>query len=308
MQGSLKYLGGAAGVAAALAFWIGTQQPSPGEPVSGSAKPVAEKSAAPPAARVVDTIPSGAAQRVAPQPPGAAEMMRNSRDYRVVHEALARAGTREARFYAKEILRYCRVLRQLGLREDVPASHRQMAASELVQARCSSFSNGELSTQALQQIDTDARYPPGLEELSREWGDAGSSEERQKALFAKVLETNDPLLLQRVGLSYLGQDSGTVELGGLTFTDGPTRDAMHMAWTAAVCEGTGTECGAGEHYMVDICANADVCEDSRSSAMRALVARAHGEIYLATYDAAYAMFVKAIQARNVAFFFTQGPP
>ncbi len=237
----------------------------------------------------------------------AADMLRSARDYRVVLEALTRAGTTEARFYAKDILRRCIAMRKLGFQPAAVASAQLEFARELLQARCNSFSDEELSLDALRQVDSDPRYPPGLLELSKEWTAAATAgnETRQKDVFSRILQADDPLLLQHAGLSLLGQYREAVSLGGLKFDGGAALDSMRLAWIAAVCEGTGTDCGAGDAYLVEVCANMDICESSRQRALRALVARDEGETQLATFDAAHAMFVKAIQSRDVRLFFPQ---
>jgi len=237
----------------------------------------------------------------------AADMLRSARDYRVVHEALIRAGTTEARFYAKDILRRCLAIRKLGFQPVATASAQQEFARELLQARCNSFSDDELSLDALRQIDSDSRYPRGLFELSQEWTAAATAgnETRQKEVFSRILQADDPLLLQHAGLSLLGQYREAVSLGDLKFAGNAALDSMRVAWIAAVCEGTGTDCGAGDAYLVEVCANRDICESSRKRALRALVARDGGETQLATFDAAHAMFVRAIESRDVRLFFPQ---
>ncbi|QKV53825.1 hypothetical protein HUK68_13510 [Comamonas antarctica] len=237
----------------------------------------------------------------------AADMLRGSRDYRVVHEALTQAGTTEARFYAKDILRRCLAMRKLGFQPIAVVSAQQEFARELLQARCSSFSDEELSLDALRQVDSDPRYPRGLFELSQEWTEAADAgnETRQKDVFSRILQADDALLLQHVGLSLLGQYRDAVSLGDVEFIGNAALNSMRWAWIAAVCEGTGTDCGVGDAYLVEICANMDICESSRIRALRALVARDEGEKQLAKFDAAHAMFVKAIQSRDVRLFFPQ---
>lgn len=235
------------------------------------------------------------------------EMLRNARDYRVVYEALTRAGTTEARFYAKDILRRCVAIRKLGFQPVAVASAQQEFARELLQARCNSFSDDELSLDALRQVDSDLRFPQGLHEMSKEWTAAAGNESRQKEVFSRILQADDPLLLQHVGVSLLGQYREAVRLGDVEFNGSAALDAMRLAWIAAVCEGTGTDCGAGDAYLVEVCANMNICESSRTRALRALVARDEGERQLTTFDAAHAMFVKAIRSRDARLFFPQRP-
>lgn len=239
------------------------------------------------------------------EPQAAADLMRNSRDYRVVFELLTRAGTMEARFYSKDILRYCFAIRKLGLRQVEILSSPQDSARELLQARCSSFSDDELSFDALRKIDSDTRYPPGLAELNQAWLEAAGDETKQKEVFGEILRSNDALILQHVGASLLGRYRESVQLNGTRFQGSEALNSVRMAWIAAVCEATRTNCGTGDSYVVEICANMNICESSRTRALRALLARESGQEQLGTFDIAHAIFVKAIQARDIELFFPQ---
>lgn len=236
------------------------------------------------------------------------EMMRKSRDYRVLYEDLVRSGSPKARFYAQDILGRCFSIRRLGLREIFSASSQQESARILQQERCGSFSSEEVSFGALSQVGVDSRFSVGLAEINQEWSKAGIDKTRQKQVFEKVLQANDALLLQYIGVSLLSLQRESIRLGDLEFNGESALDSMRLAWMAAVCEGTGTDCGAGDAYVVDVCASLNLCEESRRLALRALVARKHGQSQQSTFDTAHALFVKAIQSRNVQIFFPETTP
>ncbi|MFC7207910.1 hypothetical protein ACFQOZ_15400 [Comamonas endophytica] len=236
------------------------------------------------------------------------EMMRTSRDYRVVYEALLRSGSPKARFYAKDILGRCFSLKNLGLREVPAITAQQDSARQLQQERCGSFSSDELSFDTLRQVAVDPRFPKGLSEINEKWSKAGADPTRQKEVFGEVLQANDALLLQYIGSSLLSQHQESIKLGNVEFNGDSALDSMRLAWLAAVCEGTGTNCGAGDPYVVDACASLNLCEESRPLALRALVAHKHGVTQQSTFDTAYALFVNAIQSRNAQMFFPEAKP
>lgn len=238
----------------------------------------------------------------------AEEMIQTSRDYRVVYEALVRSGSPKARFYAKEILGRCFSIKKLGLREVAVVTSQQDSARLLQQERCESFTSDELSFDSLRQVAVDPRFSVGLSEINEKWSKAGVDQARQKEVFEEVLQANDPLLLQYVGSGLLSQHRESIRLGDMEFNGDAALDSMRLAWIAAVCEGTGTDCGAGDVYVVDACASLNLCEESRRLAMRALVAQKHGATQQATFDTAHALFVKAIQSRNVQLFFPEAKP
>lgn len=199
-------------------------------------------------------------------------------------------------------------LRKLGLREVAIVTSQQEAARLLQQERCGSFSSDELSFDALRQAAVDPRFQAGLSEINENWSKAGADKSRQKGVFGEALQTNDPLLLQYVGSGLLSQHHESIRLGEMEFNREPARDSMRLAWIAAVCEGTGTACGTGDAYVVDACASLNLCEESLPLAMRALVAHKHGATHQPTFDAAYNIFVKAIQSKNVQLFFPDANP
>lgn len=249
-------------------------------------------------------------------PPGTAaadastaeEMMRTSRDYRVVYEALVRSDSPKARFYAKEILGRCFSIKNQGLREVEVITSQQDSARLVQQERCGSFSSDELSFDRLRQISVDQRFSPGLSEINEKWSQAGVDQARQKEVFEDALQANDALLLQYVGGGLLSQHRESIRLGDVEFNGDSALDSMRLAWIAAVCEGTATNCGAGDAYVVDACASLNLCEESRRLALRALVDHKHGASQQATFDTAYALFVKAIQLRNLQLFFPEAKP
>ena len=236
------------------------------------------------------------------------EMMRKSRDYRVLYEDLVRSGSPKARFYAQDILGRCFSIRRRGLHEVVAVSTQQESARMLQQERCGSFSSEEVSFDALRQVGVDPRFSVGLAEIKEEWSKAGSDKTRQKQVFEQVLQANDALLLQYIGAGLLSQQRESIRWGDVEFNGESALDSMRLAWMAAVCEGTGTDCGAGDAYVVDACASLNLCEESRRLALRALVARKHGQIQQSNFDTAHALFVKAIQSRNVQIFFPETTP
>ncbi len=154
----------------------------------------------------------------------------------------------------------------------------------------------------------DPRFSVGLSEINQEWSKAGVDKIRQKQVFGEALQANDALLLQYVGAGLLSQHRESIRLGDVEFNGDSALDTMRLAWIAAVCEGTGTDCGAGDAYVVDACASLNLCEESRRLALRALVAHKHGETQQSTFDTAHALFVKAIQSRNVSLFFPESAP
>lgn len=178
----------------------------------------------------------------------------------------------------------------------------------LQQERCGSFSSEEVSFDALNQVGVDPRFSVGLAEINQEWSKAGIDKTRQKQVFEKVLQANDALLLQHIGAGLLSQQRESIRLGDVEFNGESALDSMRLAWMAAVCEGTGTDCGAGDAYVVDACASMNLCEESRRLALRALVARKHGQMQQSNFDTAHALFVKAIQSRNVQIFFPETTP
>lgn len=236
------------------------------------------------------------------------KMMRTSRDHRIVYEALVRSGSPKARLYAREILGRCFSIKRLGLREVAVTTSQQDSARLLQQERCGSFSSDELSFDALRQVAVDPRFSVGLYEINDKWSEAGVDQARQKEVFGEALQANDPLLLQYVGSGLLSQHRESIMLGNMEFNGDSALDSMRLAWIAAVCEGTGTDCGAGDAYVVDACASLNLCEESRRLAMRALVAHKHGVTQQATFDAAHALFVKAIQSRNIQLFYPEANP
>ncbi|WP_336694170.1 hypothetical protein [Delftia acidovorans] len=235
----------------------------------------------------------------------AIDLMQNSRDYRAVMEKLAQAGTEEAGLYADTILKQCYMIIRSGVQGIKTASTKQDQAKELLWSRCSSFSSDEISAERVRQLGSDPRFPKGLMEIRRQWSEVGSDSLRQQEILGRIFHKLDPILLEQAGLGLIASHNEKINLDGTEFSGGNALAAVRNSWIAAVCEGTGSDCGANDYYAVDMCANTGICENSRFEAFRSVTARDQGDIYLKDFDSAYRIFVHAIKTGNSPIFFEQ---
>lgn len=231
------------------------------------------------------------------------DLMQNSRDYRAVMEKLAQAGTEEAGLYADTILKQCYMIVRSGVQGVKTASTKQDQAKELLWSRCSSFSSDELSAERVRQLESDPRFPKGLMALRSQWSEASGDSLRQQEILDRIFHKRDPILLEQAGLGLIASGNEKINLDGTEFSGGNSLAAVRSSWIAAVCEGTGSDCGPNDYYTVDMCANTGICENSRFEAFRSVTAKDQGEAYLKDFDSAYRIFVHAIQIGNSAIFF-----
>ncbi|MEQ6307134.1 hypothetical protein ABN448_07965 [Delftia acidovorans] len=235
----------------------------------------------------------------------AIDLMQNSRDYRAVMEKLAQAGTEEAGLYADTILKQCYMIIRSGVQGVKTASTKQDQAKELLWSRCSSFSSDEISAERVRQLESDPRFPKGLMELRSQWNEVGRDSLKQQEILGRIFHKRDPILLEQAGLGLIASHDEKINLDGTEFSGGNALAAVRNSWIAAVCEGTGSDCGGNDYYAVDMCANTGICENSRFEAFRSATARDQGDVYLKDFDSAYRTFVHAIKTGNSAIFFEQ---
>lgn len=230
----------------------------------------------------------------------ALQWMQDARDYRVVLNRLAQAGTPEAGLYADYLLRHCYMIIRSGVQNAKTDSSQQDFARELLWSRCSSFSSDELTGQRMRELPDDTRFPDGLLQIRNEWNEAGQDIQKRKLILNQAFERKDPLLLEQIGPGLLMSETGKIQLAGTQFNGQNALAAARNAWISAACEGSGMACGPGDHYVVDACATTGICDNSRFETLRELTRRSHGPAYVRDFDSAHRIFLDAIRSGNPA--------
>jgi hypothetical protein len=151
-----------------------------------------------------------------------------------------------------------------------PKSSQQQKAQEALSTRCASFSPGELQDGAEMHVLND---PPMASDPFRRGPD-----------LAAALQARDPLMLARHATSVYQQRD---------------QDVRSKAWLAAVCEGTGQACGAGDRYVLESCALGNICAADRHAALAAML---DSDDARARYERLYSEMVAALKAGNLAAF------
>jgi hypothetical protein len=182
-----------------------------------------------------------------------------------------------------------------------PTSLKQANATDLLRSRCGGFTEVELSTERQMELENDGRLVPGFNELVHEL-QAASGADRRLAL-ARVLDTQDALVLQRA-TSQLILNGGpeTVFWNGETVKEPHVVPIASMAWLAAACDATSTECGERDPFVVEACATRDVCLGSRRELLLHDAAAAYGDAGASLFAKLYDGYRSAITSRNVAAF------
>ena len=158
------------------------------------------------AAAPVPSAPPGVA---VPKPPLIFEFDR-SRNYRaLLHEFLKRP-LEGGGYYAHNILRMCATAHEeLAVLTAPGSSADQDAARQLVVARCASFTDDEVSEEAVYRLEHDARVQsdPLLKAWKR-FADSWEGVERRLGYVAAALESGDPMLMDAVAQIVAVNDVG----------------------------------------------------------------------------------------------------
>jgi hypothetical protein len=149
----------------------------------------------------------------------------------------------------------------------------------------------------------DRRLKGGLRDLWGSWGGHLRDPGQIRDLFSKVLQSSDPLLLESTGATLFRKpDSTDVAFGGRTYREPNAAHILHSAWSAAVCEGTGVTCGAGDPMVLEHCGVSGTCLPTRQALMDHLVKSQYGEAGAALYAQLYPAMVAAIRNKDLAAF------
>lgn len=128
------------------------------------------------------------------------ERLIEASDYRVLVESLLANPTEKTGAYVSNLLKRCALMRAVDFSR-YPASNstRQDQARERYQARCSSFTDEELSPARLQAILHDPRFQGAFSALNKAvfLGDQVPGKRREEVV-AAALQSGDPLLIERL--------------------------------------------------------------------------------------------------------------
>ncbi|WPB56896.1 hypothetical protein [Xylophilus sp. GOD-11R] len=228
-------------------------------------------------------------------------LLEEARDYRVAFEYLLRDHTEKSGLYAMHILKLCTGYLRA---EPMEASHssRQDGARELMAARCASFSTDELSDQSRLHAISDPRLSGGLKDLWVKFMQADANRERRLNVVHQALAANDPLLLEYIGplVMYRGESDDFMVAGKRYSSE--NGQLLINAWNAALCEGTGTQCGARDPTVLESCARLGICVESRRELVEAQIRDYFGAEGKAIFEEVYPALVTIVKTRDAEAF------
>ena len=212
----------------------------------------------------------------------------NAADYRVLVESLLANPTDTSGYYVVSMLKTCRAVRRQDTMNRLPPtiSSEQDDARQRWFARCSSFTDEELSLQHLGEIMMDPRVRGRFHELAAqsELGTAKIGSERRNRYRDALLAAEDPILLEKGGADLFVDLAGDAPVfEGKAYPQEAT-PVILMAWHSAVCEAMGVVCGKGDEFVQGACAWSGVCVNSRQELMRYAVQHYRSAEDLKLYD------------------------
>ena len=181
----------------------------------------------------------------------------NAADYRVLVESLLANPTDTSGYYVVSMLKTCRAVRRQDTMNRLPPtiSSEQDDARQRWFARCSSFTDEELSLQHLGEIMMDPRVRGRFHKLAAqsELGTAELGSERQTRFRDAVLAAEDLILLESFGADLFVDLSGDeFVFDGKVYPQERAGELISMAWNSAVCEAMGGVCGKGDEFVQEM--------------------------------------------------------
>ena len=227
----------------------------------------------------------------------------NAADYRVLVESLLANPTDTSGYYVVSMLKTCRAVRRQDTMNRLPPtiSSEQDDARQRWFARCSSFTDEELSLQHLGEIMMDPRVRGRFHELAAqsELGTAKIGSERRNRYRDAVLAAEDPILLETVGPDLFVDLAGDAPVfEGKAYPQERAGLLILLAWQSSVCEAMGVVCGKGDEFVQEVCAWHGDCANSRQEMMRNSVQQHGSAEELALYDHFMSRFVSLIRNKG----------
>lgn len=235
--------------------------------------------------------------------------LENARDHRVVLERLLANPDERSGLYARHVLFSC-VLSKIH-EEDLlqpSQSTRQDEARRLYQDRCDSFSADELAAGSITALSNDPRVDGRFNRLLERLRESVGQTDDEKAVIAEVLQTGDPLLLQRMTEMIHVRDLVRTTPDGNPLYKPEMLATASLAWSSAICELAGAGCGRQEMNVVHVCARFGVCVDSRQALNELNVRQLSGEEGMALYRQLLPRFVDALRRQDVSLLMTPPVP
>jgi hypothetical protein len=239
------------------------------------------------------------------KPPRLAMKFEVSDNYKVMFESLLNGKSDGRNLYALNILASCRNAKEAPALQltQASASVEQQRARELVALRCGSFSGEEVNGQRQYDLVRDSRMKEDpFQDLINRWAATQADPSQREAVISDVLKSGDPLLMEAISTVFLRPGKSAAYFDGQEYMQEHAAQVVGLAWLAAVCEGTSTPCGAGDRYVVDACAGANVCAANRRELFFQEVGTRFGSDATALFSEVYPKLVKAIQAGDAAAF------
>ena len=227
----------------------------------------------------------------------------NAADYRVLVESLLANPTDTSGYYVVSMLKTCRAVRRQDTMSRLPPtiSSEQDDARQRWFARCSSFTDEELSLQHLGEIMMDPRVRGRFHELAAqsELGTAELGSERRNRYRDAVLAAEDPILLETAGPDLFVDLAGDAPVfEGKAYPQERAGLLILLAWQSSVCEAMGVVCGKGDEFVQEVCAWHGDCANSRQEMMRNSVQQHGSAEELALYDHFMSRFVSLIRNKG----------
>lgn len=226
----------------------------------------------------------------------------NAADYRVLVESLLANPSDTSGFYVKRMLVTCAAIRNHAIDRLPPAvSSEQDDARQRWLARCSSFTDEELSLKHLGEILMDPRARGRFHEMTAhdELATAKLGPEARTRVRDAILAAEDPILLDTFGPDLFVELSGDMpEFEGKVYPQERAHQIIMTAWRSAVCEAMGLTCGKGDEYVQEVCAWHGVCANSRQELMRGSVQQYGSAEEVKLYDYFMGRFVTLIRNKG----------
>lgn len=109
-------------------------------------------------------------------------------------------------------------------------------------------------------------------------------------------------MVQALVTAFSRPGSASIQFNGNEYAEDDDKKAFLLAWNAAVCAGTSTECGTMDAMVVDACASSNTCFATRYELMKHVSQRLGGGSGAAMFDTFYPRLVAAIKNRDASLF------
>lgn len=231
------------------------------------------------------------------------EEFEKATDYRVLFESLLQKKSDSASLYAMHILTLCTKMRDIDFTAYPSSSTKQDEARHLMQSRCASFTEDELSSDRKFDAGRDPRFNGRYRDLRNKWFDSKLDSTERSKLVSEIFATEDPLLLQYMGGNLFYKTGANYPVfNKVEYKEPNARQVFGAAWTAAVCDGTNSQCGKNDPFVIEYCAIQGSCFDNRETVMADVVEIQFGESGKALYKQIYPALVEAIKTQNISAF------